>query len=307
MESKLDKLAKDYLAYEKTDISDFQRKARILQSMWRVEQGYDAGFYRGKKRGNYLPEEWAKETLNNYLSDTIKQVVREEVIEGCSDKLYSKPRIFNNLLSSQPLCFNLFAELKKDLRLATKVFHSLSPERIGEVVEIDFEHSPGIRNPEYTGDRSAFDVYVLYKTRGGGDGFAGIEVKYHENLNNPPAQIRQRYFDIATGMNCFKESALNRLQDKPLEQIWRDHLLVGSVLQADSFEDGFFVFLYPKDNHHCSQAVKDYKSCLTDCNTFEGWTIEDVVSSIKQHTQEKWIDVLYDRYLDFAKVESFSN
>ena len=31
------KLAKSYHAYQKSDISTFQRKARILQSMWRVE------------------------------------------------------------------------------------------------------------------------------------------------------------------------------------------------------------------------------------------------------------------------------
>ena len=92
-------LAKRYLAYEESDISDFQRKARILQSMWREEQGYEPGEYRGKKRGNYLPMPWAKETLSNYLSDTIKDVVRDEVINNPDDeKLYGKPRIFDNLL-----------------------------------------------------------------------------------------------------------------------------------------------------------------------------------------------------------------
>ena len=34
------RIAKQYHAYEKVDKSDFQRKARILQSMWREEQNY---------------------------------------------------------------------------------------------------------------------------------------------------------------------------------------------------------------------------------------------------------------------------
>ena len=159
--STLDELAKRYLVYEKSDTSDFQRKARILQSMWRTERGFEPGLFRGRKLGSLLPKLWAKETLSNYLSDTIKQVVQDEVINNPDeDKLYGKPRIFNNLLASQPLCFNLFAELKVDLQLASKVFNALSPDRIKEVIKIEFEYSPGRRDPKYTGDRSAFDVYV---------------------------------------------------------------------------------------------------------------------------------------------------
>ncbi len=36
-------LAKKYSALEAVDKSDFQRSARILQSMWRAEQGYEIG------------------------------------------------------------------------------------------------------------------------------------------------------------------------------------------------------------------------------------------------------------------------
>lgn len=119
----LDQLAHIYFAYEKVDISPFQRKARLLQSFWRAEKGYDCGLFRGRPLGNLLPMPWARESLSNYLTDTIKDVVRQEVLAASnSGKLYGKPRIFNNLLSSQPLCFNLFAELQQDLDLATHVF-----------------------------------------------------------------------------------------------------------------------------------------------------------------------------------------
>jgi len=209
----LDELARQYSAYEKSDTSDFQRKARILQSMWREEQNYKIGEHRGKKRGNYLRMPWAKETLSNYLSDTIKQVVRDEVINNPDvEKLYCKPRIFNNLLSSQPLCFNLFAELKADLQMASKVFNALSPDRIKKVTKIEFEYSPGRSDLKYTGDRSASDVYVEFLSDSGKKGFIGIEVKYHENLQNKPAEMRQRYFEIASQMGCFKKNAMEQLQ-----------------------------------------------------------------------------------------------
>lgn len=303
----LTQIAHQYSAFEPTDISAFQRKCRILQSMWREANGYEAGFFRGKKRGNYLLMPWAKETLNNYLSETIKEVVRREVINCPNNgKLFANPRIFNNLLSSQPLCFNLFAELQQDLPLATEVFRRLCPGRIDVITAIEFEHSPGRGDPKYTGDSSAFDVYVEYVNRSGENGFVGIEVKYHEHLQNRPATIKPRYFKIAEGMKCFRPECLKMLQISPLEQIWRDHLLAGSLLNAgDGFKDGFFVFLSPKDNPHCREAVGKYWECLTeDQRTFESWTLEEVVAVIKENTEERWIDEVIGRYLGFGKIES---
>jgi len=272
--------------------------------MWRAEKGYEAGFCMGKIRGNCLPEIWAKETLNDYLSETIKEVVRKEVIGSRNNgKLYGSPRIFNNLLSSQPLCFNLFAELQQDLRLAAKVFRQLCPDRIDVVTAIEFEHSPGKGNPKYTGDGSAFDVYVEYLNGSRERGFIGIEVKYHENLLTKPSSIKPRYFKIAEMMKCFRTECLKMLQLSPLEQIWRDHLLAGSLLNAgDGFKDGFFVFLAPKDNPHCSNAVGKYRECLTDERTFESWTLEDVTAVIKENTGERWIDEVIGRYLGFGKI-----
>ena len=300
----LNELAKQYFAFEKVDISDFQRKARILQSMWREEKGYEIGEFRERKIGNYLPMPWAKETLNNYLSDTIRKVVIGELQNSKDNgKLYGKPRIYNNLLSSQPLCFNLFAELKENLTLATKVFKKLS-NRVKKVLAIEFEHSPGRRNSKYTGDRSAFDVYVEYLTSEDKKGFIGIEVKYHENLKNEPADIKPRYTEVAYEMKCFKDDCIEKLKTSPLEQVWRDHLLAGSLLNSeDGFEDGFFVFLFPKDNLHCQKAVNEYKQCLTEDRTFQGWTLEDVAEVIKQNTDDKWIDGVIDRYLNFGKIE----
>lgn len=301
----LEDLAKSYLAFEKSDISEFQRKARLLQSLWREERGYEVGEYRGKKRGNYIPMPWAKGTLNNYLSETIKTVVFSEVVKNPnSGKLYGKPRIFDNLLSSQPLCFNLFAELQQDLDLATKVFNKLCANRVDVVTSIEFEHSPGRGNAKYTGDSSAFDVYVEFLNSAGEKGFIGIEVKYHENLKNKPAEMKERYFEVASEMECFRDNCLGELQISPLEQIWRDHLLAGSLLnsEGDDFKEGLFVFLNPKDNPHCQEAVNEYRKCLTDDNTFLSWTLEDVTEAIKRNTKDNWIDELIDRYLNFGKI-----
>src|SRR5258708_36519721 len=73
---------------------------------------------------------FARETLANYLTETIRDVVREEVLDPTRSggKLYREPRIFDDLLSSQPLCFNVFAHLRRDIALASKVFEDVLDE-----------------------------------------------------------------------------------------------------------------------------------------------------------------------------------
>ena len=60
-----------------------------------------------------------------------------------------------------------------------------------------FEHSPGRRDPRFTGDRSAFDVSVRYESPSGQRDFLGIEVKHHETLNDKASEHRSRYDEIA--------------------------------------------------------------------------------------------------------------
>jgi len=247
---------------------------------------------------------WAEETLANYLSDTVRQVVRCEVLdpEKSRGKLYARPRIFNDLLSSQPLCFNLFGELQQDLTLATGVLADLTSGRVGRVTAIEFEYSPGRGDVRYTGDRSAFDAYVVYWTPEGGRGFAGIEVKYHENLLGGSARHRARYDEVAATMGCFREERRGDLRRQPVQQVWRDHLLAGSHRHVDGFDDGFFAFVYPRGNGHCAAAMRAYRECLSECDSFVEWTLEDVCTAIRRHTDGEWIERFVDRYLAFEKL-----
>ena len=301
-------LARRYDAFESIDKREFQRSARILQSVWRVKHGYEIGEYKGKNgsrpSGSRLAMPRAREELNNYLNETIRGVVREEVIDPIKSKgkLYAKPRIFDDLLSSQPLCFNLFGPLKRDLLLATKVFQTLLPGVVDSVTGVEFEWSPGSGDPEYTGDRSAFDVYVTFSSPDGSKGFIGIEVKYHENLIGQASTHKARYDEIASQMDCFNGSRLDDLKKQPLQQIWRDHLLAGIHKIVDGFEEGFFVFLYPEANTYCAEAVDRYGQCLTKSDTFKPWTLESVVNAIKRCTSEDWINLFVDRYQNFDKL-----
>ena len=249
---------------------------------------------------------WAKETLANYLTETIREVFRTEVLDNpdSTQQVFQRPRIFRNLLSSQPLCFNLFGELQQNLELASGVMEDLAPTRIAQVTDLRFEYSPGRGDPRYTDDRSAFDVYLEFMTPRNGTGFVGIEMKYSEDLGQRPARHRARHDEVASQMGCFKAKGLDELRTPPLEQVWRDHLLAGAMRIQDGFDDGFFALIYPKDNRSCGSAANRYRDCLRDSDTFVVWNLEDIVASIQAHTDEAWIRELFDRYLDFGKLKS---
>jgi hypothetical protein len=297
MTAPTDDLLRSHHAFVKSD-NGFQRTVRLRQAMWRENQGYPIGLHRGVPLGTRLQMPDAKTHLWNYLTDGIRDVVRAEVLSARrgDGKLFGEPRIFNDLLSSQPLCFNLFGELKRDLALASLVLRRLSPDKIKTVHRIEFEHSPGRGDPRYTADRSAFDVYVEYESLGGEKGFLGIEVKYHEDLNDALALHRERYDQVAVGMGCFHPSRLANLRMKPINQLWRDHMLAGSMLLADGWKEGMFVVLYPEENIHAAAAIRKYQACLADSSTFGSWTLESFVAAMEVEGAGGWAGKLSDRY-----------
>ena len=307
-----DMLRRDDTWEPKTDRYDYQWKLRLLQSRWRIDKGLEMGTFRGKERGALLAMPEAKETLANYLTPAIRKLVRKEVDgpDQSKGKVYGKPRIYNNLLSSQPLCFNLFGELVEDPDLASRVLGDMSNGRVRKVTKIQFEWSPGRGKERYTGDKSAFDVYVGYEDTEGKCGFLGIEVKYHENLKGSKKETRKifndhgdRYKEIAAKMDCFRKEDLGKLGQEPhLQQIWRDHLLTGSHLEVDGFQDGCFVFLYPEVNTACSDAVEEYRQCLSNSGTFDAWTLDDFVACLKRHTDAEWVTLFQNRYLELSRL-----
>lgn len=303
---KLEQLLDRYAAAVSTD-NAFQRRARLLQSLWREDRQLPIGERRpGVPLGSRLPLPFAQKTLANFLTDNIRGSVRECIDKKAagSGQLVEETRLYANLLSSQPLCFNLFGELHADLRLASLVCGEVWPDRVQAVTAIRFEHSPGRGAAAFTGDRSAFDVFIEHTIpKSGGRGFIGVEVKYHENLKVAPAAFRPRYDELAATMGCFSAAHLPVLRQAPLEQIWRDHLLAGSMLATNEWAAGLYVFLHPQDNPHCARVAETYARCLTEGDTFEAVTLERFIEATRRHTNADWMAELHRRYLGWERID----
>lgn len=94
-----------------------------------------------------------------------------------------------------------------------------------------------------------------------------------EALNGAPARHRDRCDAIADALDIFEPGARASLRDKPLQQIRRDHLLAGSLLldAGAGFDEGCFVFLFPRDNLRRRRAVAAIRATLRDGRTFAAW------------------------------------
>lgn len=243
---------------------------------------------------------FAKDALAGFTSETVRNVVRAEVLDPLKStgKLYEEPRIYDNLLTSQALCFNLFAELQKDLGLASRAVGRLLAEPTLEVTAIEFEYSPARSDPRFIADQSAFDVFIVYEVRGE-RGFLGVEVKYAETMSGKVARHRDRYDEVAEAMGCFRQDALPVLRQRPLEQFWRNHLLAGSLVQdpASGFKDGTFVVLYPTGNTVVQRAAALYRTCLGDEATFTAWTLESVFDALVAVAAGPWVQAVKERYV----------
>lgn len=277
--------------------------------MWRMQLKQEVGFVNDRPSGSMIRSEPAKNQLVNFLTDNIRNVVRDELEKnstrvGNERKVISESRLLNNLLSSQPLTFNLFGELSRDFDLTKRVLSEFLNDEIVNIRKFEFEHSPGRKNPGYTNDGTAFDVYMECETVRFKKFGVGIEVKYHENLADDPAKHKVEYDAIADWMQCFRPEKRAKLKQRPLEQIWRDHLLLGSMIRQRDIENGVSVVLYPKDNKVCGDAIQSYIECLSDRSTFDVWTLENFVETLKSRSDAPWIVAFEDRYLNFDKVDT---
>lgn len=298
--------SKDLLIKFHTDYADttiFSSRARLLQSIWRNENGFNFSKY-----GNFFEIDFAKKSGANFLTENIFKIVKFEIANKHKNgKMIKEPRIWNNLLSSQPLAFNLFGELSIHKDACAKILKTLYPERnIATVTEVKFEHSPGRKNPKYTNDSSAFDVFIEYTSNIDERGFLGIEVKYAESLNDEPSTHKITYERISELSKLFDMSKLDILKEKPVQQIWRDHLLALSLfITNDDYDIGDFVYLYPADNENCETGIKKYQKVFSKAKDhyFRPLTMEELIRVMKKVIHQEWVAKFEDRYLNFEKIK----
>ena len=229
----------------------FVAECRQMQSLYREEQGLPLRPYTVQNRrskdfgkvynlGNYISS--GKEDGANFLADYIFVHAKERIGNRKPYETFDEDRMFNNLLSSQPMAFNLFCPLRK-LReenpiAATKAIQAALPHySIALVTAVELEFIPS-NYQSLTGDKSAMDAIIKYRDFEGKECFISIETKYSENLGSNTASFmklsgekyedkRKKYFETIKKLNLFLPDIEEKIRNKPskLTQLYRNFIL----------------------------------------------------------------------------------
>jgi hypothetical protein len=193
-------------------------------------------------------------------------------------------RRWTDLLSSMPLCFNLFGDLWDDPAALLNTIPLWWPDAPLGNVSLLFEHSPDRLDPDYLNNRSAFDAAFYLSRDDGSHGLIGIETKYHEHPKREPvprADKLGRYTEVTERSNAFVPDWRVHILGTHLQQIWLDHLLLLSALQHPTKAPiwGRFVLVYPANNPAFARLAADYAEVLRDRSTYEARTIESLLGA----------------------------
>jgi len=235
----------------------------------------------------------------NFLGDDVLSAVQGRVSEGDHSGIIQRDRLFRNLLSSQPACFNLFGPFVTDPAGLLGWVEALDAEAVA-VDAVRFEWAPD--RDRHFGGGSAFDAFVDYTTEQGGRRFVGVECKYAEDLSRSAMTVRDVYKEFTNAHEAWRQGAADRLDEPRLAQFWLNTLLAQSLVQReDAYESGTVVVVACQSDHAAHEATDAVRFELEDPDLWLRWTpYEHVLSHVSGH--DRWVDEFRARYLDFTPV-----
>ena len=309
----------------------FVAECRQIQSQYREKQGLHLRPYTVQNRrsrdfgkvynlGNYISS--GEENGANFLADYIFEHVKERIINRQPYETFDEDRLFNNLLSSQPMAFNLFCPLRKLLEenpiAATKVLSKALPfYQIAQVTEVKLEFIPG-NYQSLTGDKSAMDAIIRYINFDGKECFIAIETKYSENLGSNSASFmnlpgekyeekRQKYFGTIHKLNLFLPDIEDKIRRKKVKitQLYRNFILsevYGNYWNLISNS----IILAPAKHPHTEKEIESLqKELLPQAkDKIRGVTLEAFVDALIEACDGEYKQIFErfkKRYLNFKE------
>lgn len=261
---------------------------------------------RAKRYGNYLSAADGAAGFN-FLSDDIFEVALER--EKRNHGAVNADRLLRNLLSSQPMCFNLFAMLSLDRDLASRLMSELPKFAGARVISVDFEYAPD--KATHLNDGTAFDAVIIYE-RMGKRRFIGIETKLTEPFSHQSYPFAQRYAQWVTrGAYWWRPHSEAHFPLNAFNQLWRNHLLVYAMLNQarPAFDEGFLAVVHHHMDDDCISAFNAYGAHLLPSGTATLFrlTLKDVLEIwhplLNTRAQREWFASFRLRYLDLDASE----
>ena len=278
--------------------SDSKRTARYrrLQSLWResvigLPPGQDS---KGKSIGSWLPEPSASQWLTPVIAAYVETRVPEALRDG---EAIEQKRLRTNLLSSQPLCFNIFGQFAAQPESAARVLSRTLDLQIDSVDEVLVEHAPPTARTRL-GDRTAFDAFVRY-THPDGRGFLGVETKYTEPFSAPEYESSAYFKATNDPEGWFSSGSVDIAKATSTNQLWRNCMLAQLTEQTDMPVTGSVVVLSVRDDPHADAAVRGMHSILKEPKRrLLHASLEELTEhALEERTMRAWACMFRSRYL----------
>lgn len=235
---------------------------------------------------------------HQFLTVAAGDAVTERLAEGQHSGIITRDRLYRNLLSSQPLAFNLFGPFRAEPEGLLGWVASIDVEAT-DVTGVRFEWAPP--KDQHFGGGSAFDVFVNYRA-GDRNRFLGVECKYAEDLRASGIKVRNTYRDFTVQHPDWRSGAADRLDKPHLRQFWLNTLLTQSLANSGDYETGTCVVLTCAADSAAWNAVDEVRAQLVHPDEWLRWASYEEVLGLTSPTDLNWADVFARRYLDFGPV-----
>ena len=304
----------------------FTKKARSLQSIYRVEYLKEKDFGVGpNKNSTKLNKETnlqessyygnmiinGKKTGKNFFYPQTFEYALERVKGKNSSETIGEYRLFNNLLSSMPMAFNLFHPLimmkEENPNALNNIIKALFPKLpIHNVDSILIEFVP-IPISKYTNDKSAMDVAILFSDDKNNKYIIAIETKYTDSLGKNKASDNKLKYDTAKDSELFTDEGLCHISEG-CTQIYRNFLLTEKYRMVKNLKDSFSIILAPEQHPSTKNEIESLLKYIKPEYHYklEKYSLEDFIKTLKSKcpdSNSKWIQWFDDRYLDFNLAE----
>ncbi|RYY99419.1 MAG: hypothetical protein EOO11_05015 [Chitinophagaceae bacterium] len=291
----------------------FTKKARKRQSVYRLHNLNEVQFGFGPmagssgRYGNMLVA--GEQSGKNFILDSSFRYAQHRVQHRKHGETIDAYRLFNNMLSSMPLCFNLVHPLSEILQEsplhARDMLRAALPDlNILSVTAIDLEFIP-TPIADYLNDRTAMDAVLTFLNEQEEPCLLAIEVKYTEPLGANGPSDPTRHIAFAQRSGLFTDEGLAVIQNK-CSQIYRNFLLAEKYAEANGFAHCYSLVLAPQENPYTAQEVHLLRKHLKPeyAGKLHRLSLEQLVQAFRAHvpaSYHHWLTTFEDRYLNFFK------
>jgi hypothetical protein len=280
--------------------SDTPRMARyrLLQSRWReTVLALPPGLHRsGRLVGSLLADDAPADA--QWLTGEIAEYVRARVpVARRAGEAIEVTRLRRNLLSSQPLCFNVFGQLAAYPMAGARVMSRLLDLDVDTMDEVLVEHAPPEARRRLA-DRSAFDAH-LRLTVGRQPVFVGVETKYTEPFSR--TEYTKTSYDQATkdSAGWFVRDVGEQAQQLVTNQLWRTLMLAQLSEQTSGGATGHVLVLSADEDAHATAAVAGMRPLLRHPDRLHHVTLTRLAAeAMLEDELRPWAALLTRRYLD---------